>query len=244
MRKATNRLYKDLAWLWPLWEDVEVYRAESQHFAKLIRKHARIRVRTLLDMGCGGGKNAFHLKRHFTVTGIDLSRAMLENARKLNPECTFRTADMRNFDLSEQFDSVFINDAIVYMITRRDLRRVFRSAYRHLRPGGVMITCPHERKERFKQNETNIWTSKTGDTEITFIENQYDPNPRDSIFEKTLLYLIRKKGELRIEQDFHLCGLFGLDAWRESLESVGFELCEERDEEGNCIPVFCCPKPA
>jgi len=243
MRKKTNRLYSDLAWLWPLWEDVEVYRKESQLFARLIKKYTKIKVRTLLDMGCGGGKNAFHLKRHFKVTGIDISKPMLANAMKQNLNCKFHPADMRNFDLKQQFDSVFINDSITYMTTKSDLLKVFRSAYKHLKAGGVMITHPDECKERFKQNETTIWTSRTDDMDITFIESQYDPNPKDVTFEKTLIYLIRKKGKLRIEYDFHVCGLFTLDVWRKSLKQVGFEVFEEEggDDIGE-LPVFSCVK--
>ncbi len=244
MRKNVNRLYKDLAWLWSIWEDIEVYRRESELFAKLIKKYAEIKVRSLLDMGCGGGKNAFHLKRYFKVTGVDISDAMLRSAKKLNPECNFYQADMRNLDLKRQFDSVFINDAITYMTTKRDLLRVFRSAYKHLKTGGVMITHPDECKERFKQNETTIWTSKTDDMDITFIENNYDSNPKDNTFEKTLIYLIRKRGKLKIEHDFHVCGLFTLDVWRTSLRNVGFQVYEKMERvDIEDLPVFSCVKP-
>ncbi|MGB7063380.1 MAG: class I SAM-dependent methyltransferase [Candidatus Zixiibacteriota bacterium] len=244
MKRSANRLYNDLAWLWPIWEDVEVYREESELFARLIRKHAKIKVRTLLDVGCGGGKNTFHLKRHFEVTGIDVSKAMLANAKKLNPECTFRPADMRNFELKRQFDSVLINDATAYMTTSRDLLKALKGAYRHLKAGGVMITHPEECRESFKQNETTIWKAKTDDMEVTFIENQFDPNPKDDTYEKTLLYLIRKKGKLRIEHDSHVCGLFKLSTWRESLRKAGFRVSENRlRDAAKNIPVFCCVKP-
>ena len=243
MTKNVNRLYKDLAWLWPIWEDVEVYRQESQLFAKLIKKHAQIKVRSLLDMGCGGGKNAYHLKRHFVVTGIDKSQAMLASAKKQNPDCKFEAADIRNFDLKQQFDSVFINDSITYMTTKRDLLRALQGAYNHLKVGGIMIIHPDECKERFRQNETTVWTSKTDDMDITFIENQYDPNPDDDTFEKTLIYLIRKDGKLRIEHDFHICGLFALDVWRKSLEKVGFEVFEDGESKNiGDFPVFVCVK--
>jgi SAM-dependent methyltransferase len=244
MRKKGNRLYDDLAWLWPIWEDVEVYRKESELFARLIKGRARIKVGSLLDMGCGGGKNVFHLKRYFDVTGIDISEPMLANARKLNPECKFHPADIRNFDLKQQFDSVLINDATAYMTTQRDLLRVFKAAYRHLKSGGVMITHPEECRESFGQNETTIWKAKTDDADVTFIENQYDPNAKDGTYEKTLLYLIRKKGKLRIEHDFHVCGLFALDTWRGSLRKAGFRVSESRlRDDAKNIPVFCCVKP-
>jgi cyclopropane fatty-acyl-phospholipid synthase-like methyltransferase len=242
MKKRTNRLYKDLAWLWPLWEDLDIYKKECKKIVRLIRKHSKIKTRTLLDIGCGGGKNASHFKKHFDVTGIDLSRQMLRNARKINPECKFIIADMRNFDLKKQFDSVFINDAHNYMTTQRDLLKTFKMAYKHLKLGGVMLVHPDQTKSTFKQNATHIWRSKRGDMDITFIENNYDPNLRDNTFESTFVFLIRKKGKLRIEHDFHTGGLFTLEIWRKLLKQTRFKVYKEKDEMTPGVPTFVCLK--
>jgi cyclopropane fatty-acyl-phospholipid synthase-like methyltransferase len=242
MTKKTNRLYKDLAWLWPLWEELEIYKKESNRVVNLIRKHSKIKARTLLDMGCGGGKNAFHFKKHFEVTGIDISKQMLKNARNLNPECKFITGDMRNFDLKKQFDSVFINDAHSYMTTQRDLLKTFKMADKHLKPGGVMIVHPGKTKSKFKQNTTYVWRSKRGDMDITFIQHNFDPNPRDNTFERTFIFLIRKKGKLRIEHDFHPGGIFTLNVWRKLLKQAGFKIREEKDKMTSGVPAFTCFK--
>ncbi len=242
MKKKTNRLYKDLAWLWPLWENLDIYRKESQEIVKLIRKHSKIKVRTLLDIGCGGGKNASQFKKYFKVTGIDISKQMLRNAKKLNPECKFKIADMRNFDLKKQFDSVFINDAHNYMISQRDLLKVFKMAYKHLKPGGVMVVHPDQTKSTFKQNSTHLWRSKRGNMDITFIENDYDPNPKDNTFKSTFVFLIRKKGKLRIEHDYHTGGIFALNTWRKLLKQAGFKVYEEKDDMTLGVPTFICVK--
>ena len=70
----------------PLWGSAEEYRQESELVAELIQEFTQIEVQSILDIGCGGGKNAFHLKQYFKLTGIDISEAMLDNAKKLNPE--------------------------------------------------------------------------------------------------------------------------------------------------------------
>jgi hypothetical protein len=65
----TRRLYTDLAWLWPLWGDAATeYAPCAQHATGLIRKYAERPASTLLNIGCGGGKNALTLRRHFAVT--------------------------------------------------------------------------------------------------------------------------------------------------------------------------------
>jgi ubiquinone/menaquinone biosynthesis C-methylase UbiE len=52
----------------------------------MIRQYAKHRATTLLDIGCGEGKNALNLKREFNFTGLDLSPAMLAQAQELNPD--------------------------------------------------------------------------------------------------------------------------------------------------------------
>jgi len=43
------RLYEDLAWLWPMWGAPEEYAAYCSHAARLIREHARIPVRSVMN---------------------------------------------------------------------------------------------------------------------------------------------------------------------------------------------------
>ena len=75
------------------------YAHYCRHVASLIEQHAERPAGTLLDIGCGGGKNVFNLKGTFSVTGVDLSPTMLAQARDLNPESTFVHGDMRTFRL-------------------------------------------------------------------------------------------------------------------------------------------------
>lgn len=239
-----HRLYNDLAWLWPLWGSVEEYREESEAAIALINQHAEIEVKSLLDITCGGGKNLFHFKKHFDSYGLDISNAMLDNARRLNPECTYYLADMRFCDLKRQFDSIYMNDGIAYITSEGDLLRTFQCAYNHLRVGGVMICYAEFCKEDFVQNKTQSTVSKTDTMEITFIENDYDPDPADDTFEAVMIYLIREKGKLRIEHDFHVCGTFAVDVWRELLRKAGF-MVTEYPKGANVFnsPSFVCMKP-
>lgn len=221
-----HRLYNDLAWLWPLWGSVEEYKEESETAVDLIKRHAQIEVNTLLDITCGGGKNLFHFKKHFDAYGLDISKAMLENAKRLNPECNFYLADMRYFDLKRQFDAIYMNDGIAYITSAEDLLRTFQGAFEHLHPGGVMICYAEFCKEDLVQNKTESTVSKTDNMEVTFIENNYDPDPADDTFEAMMIYLIRENGKLRIEHDFHVCGTFTVDVWRDLLRKAGFRVTE------------------
>jgi hypothetical protein len=72
------------------------------------------------------------------------------------------------------------------------------------------------------------------------VENRYDPDPADTTWEMTFVYLIWRAGQLEIETDHHLGGLFPLETWLLLLREVGFavELSEWVD-----MPTFVGLKP-
>lgn len=244
----TCRLYTDLAWLWPMWGDAaDEYARYCRHVTDLIERHAKRPAGTLLDIGCGGGKNVLNLKRRFRVTGVDLSHTMLAQARELNPESTFVHGDMRTFRLGETFDAVLMDDAISYMTCLADFAAAFRTASQHLNPGGVLVATPDVTTETFLQNKTTATPATRAGTrdelDVVFVENAYDPDPADEQYETTILYLIRDHGRLRIETDRWTMGLFSLDTWRRVLRDARFEVHEGRYSSGEDeYTVFACVK--
>jgi len=242
-----RRLYRDLAWTWPILSPPERYVGEAREIRRLIRWRVPA-AGTLLHLGCGGGHLDRTLKRSFEVTGVDLSPSMLALARRLNAEVAYRIGDMRSVRLGRRFDAVLIADSVAYMQTDRDLRAAFRTAFVHLAPGGVFVTYVERTPATFRQNATTKTTAKRGDVEIVFIENQHDPNPSDTTYESTFLYLIRRQGRLRVETDRHLLGLFPLMVWRRLLRETGFRVAQvvgepdRRGARGNAT--FVCVRPA
>ena len=104
--KNQRRLYGDMAWTWPIISPPEDYTKESEEFTQVIQEYSNIEVRTLLHLGCGGGHNDYTLKKHFEVTGVDLSTSMINLAKKLNPEVNYFAGDMRSVRLGKLFDAV------------------------------------------------------------------------------------------------------------------------------------------
>jgi SAM-dependent methyltransferase len=63
---------------------------------------AALPARGVLDVGCGPGHVAGYLsERGLDATGVDLSPAMVEIARRLNPEIPFHVADMRQLPAAD-----------------------------------------------------------------------------------------------------------------------------------------------
>jgi len=244
--KDERRLYNNLAWTWPIISLPKDYREEAAHYKQVFKKYSRIKVKTLLNLGCGGGNVDWVLKKSFAVTGVDISRNMLRIAQRLNPEVRYQYGDMRTIRLGKSFDAVLIHDSINYMLTEKDLKSVFKTAYIHIKPGGMLLTYAEEHG-RIKQHSTKSSTHKKGNIEITFIEHQYDPNSQDTTFESTFIYLVRKNKKLKIYTDRHLCGIFPLTTWERLLKEIGFQVTRQKYHHSELprnayFPEFVCLK--
>jgi SAM-dependent methyltransferase len=232
-----QRLYRDLAWLFPILTPYKNYEEEGKFFLGKILEYAVDDAETLLDIGCGGGHTHHYFRERFKVTGIDVNPEILEQAKKLNPDVEYIQGDMRSFRLNRTFDAITIFDSINYVTTKEDLRSTFETAYIHLKTGGVLLTYVENEPEKFVQHRTTAKTRAKGDIELTYIANNYDPDLSDANFECTFIYLIRRKGKLEIKSDRHLCGIFRLDTWVELMEDVGFEVHQSKFEHSEFKPV-------
>lgn len=245
---ARGRLYEELSWLWPIISAPSDYVAETTSLAEKIREVAGNEATTLLNLGCGGGHHDFGLKRNFDIVGVDLSEEMLSLARTLNPEVEYEAGDMRTIRLNRLFDVVTIFDAINHMTSEEDLFACFQTGAAHLRRGGILVTIPEVTSESNIQNQTFCSTHRHENMQVTFVENHYDPDPADTTFEMTLVFLIRKGHELSIETDRQTCGVFPRTTWWRLLQQAGLAVEEKFLEEisaqlGNC-PVLLATKGA
>jgi trans-aconitate methyltransferase len=222
-----RRLYGDLAWLWPIISPPADYEEEAEDLAARIRQFSRIPVSTLLHLGSGGGHLDHRLQQYFTVTGVDCSPSMLALARALNPAVRYLPGDMRDVRLDESFDAALIADSIDYMLDESELLHAFTTVFAHLRPGGVFLTYAETTSEQFQQHRTTHSVHRQGSLEVVMVENSYDPDPTDTRFDSTFVYLVRREGELQIMHDRHQVGLFPRQTWGKLLRVAGFELAWE-----------------
>jgi len=219
-----NRLYDELVHLWPLISAPEEYVREAQYWKDVLRAKLGPGRHEILELGVGGGHNLSHLTGEFQATAVDLSEKMLAHSMRLNPGVEHHVGDMRSVRLGRTFKAVLIHDAIAYMLTHADLRAAFATAAAHLDPKGVFITAPDHFCETFRDREVSHNTRSDGETELTSIEYHYDPDPSDTTTECVMFYLIRKKGELRVEEDRHITGLFPLETLITLMTQAGFDV--------------------
>ena len=114
------------------------HRRELAAFMRLLPEKARI-----LDAGCGAGVpiSKTLAARGFRVTGIDISRKMLELARRHVPSAKFFKKDMARLDFpANSFDGIASFYAIIH-VPREKHPKIFQGFHRLLKPGGIMLAC-------------------------------------------------------------------------------------------------------
>ncbi len=220
---ATHRFYGDLAVWWPLISPPEEYQEEAAFVAMVLRS-APIPVRHVLELGSGGGNNAFHLKASFAMTLTDLSEEMLDVSRRLNPECEHRRGDMRTVRLGQTFDAVFVHDAVDYMTTEGDLRQAVETAFTHCRPGGVAVFVPDHIRQRFEEASDHGGSDGAHGRGARYLEWSWDPDPDDTWVLTEYAFLLRDvDGSVQVVHKTHRLGLFGRDDWLRLLADAGFD---------------------
>ena len=220
---ATPRLYRDLAEWYPLLTPVEDYPEEAAFYRRLFETHAARPPRTLLDLGCGAGHVAFHLKAALEATLVDLSPSMLALSRRLNPDCEHVEGDMRSVRLGRLFDAVLLHDAVSHMTTRGDVAAAVATAFAHTAPGGVALFQPDCVAETFAEG-TDTGGSDGAGRGLRYLEWRFRPEPEAERFVVEMAYLMREAGgEVRVAHDRLEMGLFPREFWLETIAAAGFE---------------------
>jgi hypothetical protein len=216
-------LYHDLAHWWPLISAPEDYAEEAAFYRRALLARADGPCETMLELGSGGGNNASHLKARFRMTLVEPSAGMLAVSRALNPELEHVQGDMRTVRLDRTFDSVFVHDAVCYMTTEPDLRAAMTTAALHCRLGGVLLMAPDYVRETFRPGTDHGGHDGQGRS-ARYLEWTWDPDPDDTtcIADYTLV-LRDSSGDVQVEHDRHVEGLFPRSTWLRLLDEAGFE---------------------
>ncbi|MEX2282565.1 MAG: class I SAM-dependent methyltransferase [Gemmatimonadota bacterium] len=218
------QFYSNLAHWWPLFSPPDHYVEEAAYMLELIYDVSPAPPETLLELGAGGGSNAFHFKRTMHLTLTDLSPGMLAVSRSYNPECDHIAGDMRTIRLNRQFDVVFIHDAINYLTTPADLRAALETAALHCKPGGVLLLAPDHVLENYQPSTEHGGEDGPDGSGLRYLMWSWDPDPADQLYDTAFAFLMRDaNGEVHIHREHHEEGLFARADWLDWLKQAGFD---------------------
>ncbi len=213
------KLYTTLSGWWQLFSPTSDYADEAEFLKKLFMDAG---VKTVLELGAGGGNIAWYLKKDFELTLTDLSSEMLKMSKKQNPECEHFEGDMRTLNLNKSFDAVFIHDAIMYILNEKDLLTTFKNAAKHLKTGSLIVIAPDCTRETFKET-TDYEGHDDNERSVRYMQWTTDPNPNDTEFNYDFIIALKERDKLRTVVDRQVCGLFPRQTWLDLLDKTGFK---------------------
>jgi SAM-dependent methyltransferase len=124
------------------------YGSEARYVAALMKKHGSD-PNHLLEIGCGTGGHAREFSRMgLAITGIDLSEAMVAEARRRSQginSLEFQVASSTNFLFQQTFPAaVSLFHVMSYHTSNEMVLAALRNVSKHLQPGGLFVfDCWH-----------------------------------------------------------------------------------------------------
>lgn len=105
-------------------------------------------INSLLDIGCGTGlelKSVFRRFPGLSVTGIDLSAAMLDKLYRNYPDKDVRLIkdDYFRYPFDEKSYDGVVSVETLHHFTYEDKIRIFEKIYRAVKPGGSYLQCDY-----------------------------------------------------------------------------------------------------
>lgn len=132
--QTTINTYRRLAKKWASSHDQsDFWKEELEKFYTLLPKGS------VLEIGCGGGRDAEHLIKHgYDYTGTDIVYEFVDLCNKRFPNSSFHTASIE--EVAEKFPEYFDGfwaSAVLLHIPKSKLPESIRQIANTLKPGGV-----------------------------------------------------------------------------------------------------------
>lgn len=144
-------------------KDYAAASARVQEIVQRLAPHAS----SLLDVGCGTGQHLKHLGTRFRAEGLDLSREMLDVARKRCPTVPLHEMSLVDFRIGHCFDVVTcLFGSIGYTVTVDNLQRAVRCMAAHLHPRGICVVEPWISPEHFVSGKLVFDSSDDPDLKV------------------------------------------------------------------------------
>lgn len=134
-------------------------------FAESVGRSGRI-----CDMGCGPGHVTNYLhRRGVNVFGVDLSSAMIDQARQLCPGIEFKTGNMLSLKLETESLAGIVAFYSIIHVPRDEVVTALSEMKRVLEPGGRLLLAFHIGDEILHLDE---WWGESVSVDFVFFQTQ------------------------------------------------------------------------
>lgn len=165
-----------------IYDGLNTFLSDFQFYKNWMPKEINAEI---LELCCGSGRLTIPLaKVGYKITGVDNSKSMLEQAKLKAKndkiEITFIEADIRNLDLNNKYDLIFIPfNSIHHLYKNQDLFDTLKVVKEHLKDDGLFIL------DCYNPNIQYITEAEKGKNKIAEYETT---DERKVIIEQTMKY--------------------------------------------------------
>ncbi len=182
----------------------------------------------VLDIGCGTGLLSAKLaKQGAVVTGIDLSKEMLEVAEQrvtaLSLPVSFTHQSMEQLHGFTDFDiAVIAIDSLNYLSDKEDVTQTFRNIYSSLKVGGVLLFDVHS---TFKTDVIFMEGPFTFDNKrIAYIWETEQGEQPHSVYSELAFFVQTTTDQYNRFDEVHMQQTYPIGEYVEMLENTGFSI--------------------
>lgn len=220
-------MYDDFASVYDTLMDDYDYDAWSAHYIHLMQLGGKMPAR-IAECACGTGSLSVRFAREgISVTGVDLSNAMLrraeEKARREGVLAAFVRQDMRKLALTRRVDAVLATcDGVNYLTGEQDVKAFFAAAYAALKPGGMLcFDCSSRHKLETTMGDSFFGEERDG----IAILWQNRLNRQSHVLDMDVTFFVREEdGRYRRFREQHHQRAHSSEEITQWLEASGFEV--------------------
>lgn len=189
----------------------------------ILKEHG---VKTVLDCACGTGQMTIGLaKLGYQTIGSDLSEEMLMQARnnafsKGMRQIPFVRQNLTDLSTHRAMDAVNCScDGVNYLTTLAETVDFFASAYRCLKPNGILLFDVSSYRKLSETVGNHVFTESREDYHYTW-QNYFDAT--NSLCEMNLTWFVREGELYRRHEERHLQRAHRVEELVAGLEQTGF----------------------
>lgn len=203
------------------------YDSWADYVEQLLDRFAK-KPRSLVDLACGTGSSTLPFAgRGYQVAGVDLSAAMLTQARlkaaRENLDVAFYQSDLCLLELPEKYDlALLFQDGLNYILSEQQLEQALLKVYAVLNPGALFIFDLTRPRLRAGDEDSNVCWADAEDFvliwETGYCSKENLWSVLLTVFSRTDSGLFKKFQEQHQEKDYEPDLIINL------LDKTGFSL--------------------
>jgi SAM-dependent methyltransferase len=155
----------------PFYDEVMGDRAREGAYVRALIERHHPKAAKVLELACGTGAILEQLHPRYEITGLDISKGMLQIASRKVPQARLVLEDMTRFDLGETFDVVLcVYDSLNHLVSFEQWQAVFDRARAHLTPGGIFVFDVNTERKLASFADAPPWMQWFGDDSLLLID--------------------------------------------------------------------------